>query len=207
MLRYSSGVTVSALIAQIKGEADISYPIPDASYIRFYNEVMQSLYSDIIDDERAASITPSEYGSIALSDIASSSGCAPITFNDIVKIYVDDIEMIYCGEIGNSIFDRNVYCDGHDGTVKYKTPLTSGTVPENITVIFKARPAIVSSVSDTSDAGIPYQFISLVMAYIRGEAYKLANEDALSAKWIGDFNAQLADFKSWCAAKNVRYGE
>lgn len=205
MLRYDSGITAAELIAQIKDEADISYPIPDASYVRFYNEIMQALYSDIIDDERAASIEPDEYGTADLSDIAVANDCSPVAFGDVVKLYVDDVEMLRVGDIGSMVFERNVYCDAHDGTITYKTPLTPTTVPDSITVIYRARPSL--SAAGTDHVCVPYQFLSLVMAYIRGEAYKLANEDALSAKWIGDFNAQLADFKAWCAAKNVRYGE
>ena len=207
MLRYDSGMEASTLITQIKDEADISYPIPDASYVRMLNEVLQALYGEVIDDLRAASLEPDAYGSIDLSDITVPTDCRSVTFDDIVKIYVDGAEMLRVSDIGAEVFERDMYSDAHDGTVNYAMALAADAVPDNITVIYRARPALITSASSATHVCVPYEYISLVMAYIRGEAYKLANEDALAAKWLGDYNAQLADFKLWCAKRNSRYGE
>jgi hypothetical protein len=46
----------------------------------------------------------------------------------------------------------------------------------------------------------------MVAAKMRGEAYKIANEDGLAAKWLADYNAQLESFKVWAADRNHRYG-
>jgi hypothetical protein len=47
----------------------------------------------------------------------------------------------------------------------------------------------------------------MLAARLRGEAYKLANEDALAAKWLSDYNAQLDDFKAFSAAHAPSFGE
>ena len=54
---------------------------------------------------------------------------------------------------------------------------------------------------------VPYEFIDIIKAKLRGEAYKLANEDALAAKWLQDYNAQLQDFAAWVQDKAAVFGE
>ena len=53
---------------------------------------------------------------------------------------------------------------------------------------------------------VPMEWLDLVGAKMRGEAYKIANEDGLSAKWLNDYNTQLEYLKIWAAKRNERYG-
>ena len=60
--------------------------------------------------------------------------------------------------------------------------------------------------TDTDNVMVPLEFIDLVKAKLRGEAYKLANEDVLSAKWLNDYNILLENFKMWISEKNSNFG-
>ena len=53
---------------------------------------------------------------------------------------------------------------------------------------------------------LPVEFIDLVKAKLRGEAYKLANEDNHAAKWLNDYNTLLETFKAWIADKSANFG-
>lgn len=53
---------------------------------------------------------------------------------------------------------------------------------------------------------LPYEFTELVRCKLRGEAYKLINDDALAAKWIGEYNTLLENFKVYIASHGSMYG-
>ena len=65
---------------------------------------------------------------------------------------------------------------------------------------------ITSGNFGTEHVKVPAEFIELVSAKLRGEACKLANEDALAAKWLSDYNVLLETFKTWIAGKQPSFG-
>ena len=44
------------------------------------------------------------------------------------------------------------------------------------------------------------------IAELRGEAYKLCNEDAVAAKWLNDYNALLDSFRQWLVLRQPNFG-
>ena len=50
------------------------------------------------------------------------------------------------------------------------------------------------------------EFIDLAKAKLRAEAYKVANEDNLAAKWINDYNVLVETFKAWVEEKRATFG-
>ena len=46
----------------------------------------------------------------------------------------------------------------------------------------------------------------MLLSRLRGEIYKVSNEDALAAKWLADYNAELETFKVWAAQHGEVYG-
>ena len=64
----------------------------------------------------------------------------------------------------------------------------------------------INIVIDNSNVMVPLEFIDLVKAKLRGEAYKLANEDDIAAKWLNDYNILLETFKAWISEKSSNFG-
>ena len=197
---YDSGITIAALESQINGEADISTSISSSVYIRWVNIVQQLLYADLIEDFRYAIVTTS--GDITLADIVVGDDEAAVSYDDIIKIYTSggaELEKV-SAITAASIPDKDYYY--FDGE---KAKLHCIDAYESVTVIYKARPALATSTDD--EIYIPYEWTEMLAAKVRGEIYKLANEDNLAAKWLNDYNTQLESFKVWIAKRNARYGE
>jgi hypothetical protein len=94
-----------------------------------------------------------------------------------------------------------MYCSGYDGTVRLN--LTES--PAAIVLIVRLRPALKGE-NSADEVALPPEFVDLATARMRGEIYKIANEDGLAAKWLSDYNSQLESFKIWAAKRNERFG-
>ena len=81
---------------------------------------------------------------------------------------------------------------------------------EKLKIIYFVRPALKTV--DTNDnissenVMLPVEFIDLAKAKLRGEAYKVANEDSIAAKWLNDYNVLLETFKAWISGKQSEFG-
>lgn len=53
---------------------------------------------------------------------------------------------------------------------------------------------------------VPVEFIEMVCAKIRYEAYMLCEEPQVAANWLNVFNSQLEDFKTWHDMQKKTYG-
>ena len=196
---YDSGITIASLISQINSEADIATDIPDTTYLRLINAFQQLVYSEFIEDYRSATITSS--GNITLSGITVGAGEAAVKYDDIIKVYAGDNELTKSGVITSiSIPDKDIYYSSGTNVI-----IVSTSVYDTVKVVYRARPAISAAVTD--NVYVPYEWLELLAAKVRGEIYKIANEDNLAAKWLADYNTQLESFKAWAAKKNIRYGE
>lgn len=72
---------------------------------------------------------------------------------------------------------------------------------------YKFADVVVVNVPASNDnIMVPVEFIDLVKAKLRGEAYKLVNEDGIAAKWLNDYNMLLETFKAWVFDKSTNFG-
>ena len=82
--------------------------------------------------------------------------------------------------------------------------------PKEIRIIYFVKPKLNAvDENDNIEPGnvmLPIEFIDLVKAKLRGEAYKLSNEDSLAAKWLNDYNILLETFKAWLNSKQPNFG-
>lgn len=202
---FNSGISVKSLIEELKNtEIDIALDIPDATYVTWLNSLQQLLYTEIIKEQKKTVLYPPfENNLIDLSSMAENNENPP-RFEDIYAVYADDIQLIKSTVTSGVIF--------HNTFFKITDKLAfNATVDKELTIVYIVKPALVTTtshgnVSDGVNVMIPIEFIDLVKAKLRGEAYKLANEDALAAKWLNDYNMLLETFKAWIAEKSSNFG-
>lgn len=191
---YDCGITAKAFIETVQGEADISAVIPEASWLRWINTVEQFLYAEILAEYVRVEIPYAE--EIPLTSIGEG-----VTYDDIVSVYGDDVELDRAGVIAGTVVERPMYWTDYEGNVILR-PID---VPSQVFVVYRLRPTIKKTGAETIQ--IPVEWLDLLAARMRGEAYKVANEDGLAGKWMNDYNMQLESFKIWAAKRNERYGE
>lgn len=198
---YDSGVKCSEFIDSITAEADISIEIQPDSWYRWLNTVEQFIYTEILDEYASAEINYTS-DSVALSTLTVPSGCASVTYDDVIAVYADDVQVEKSGIKGVMNFsDKNLYYTDYNGNLV----LSLTEVPYKITVIYRLRP-IMKTETGNQNVAVPTEFLDMVSARLRGEAYKIANEDGLAGKWLADYNTQLESFKVWAEKRNKRYG-
>lgn len=195
---YNSGILASDFVEAISSEADITIEIPESSWYRWLSQAEQLLYTEFIKPLKKVEITIPDNGEIDLSSIAEDDE-DDVNFDDIVKIYVDGVELRRGGAVSSvSLFRMPMYW--LDGRSVYSNRYGDAYL------IYIVRPMIKTPSSD-GEVAIPVEWLDMVAAKMRGEAYKIANDDGIAAKWLADYNQQLASFKVWCDNRNKRYGE
>jgi hypothetical protein len=197
---FDSGIKVKDLIDQINAEADIALDIPDKNYVQWLNSLQQLLYTEVIKEQKKTVLKPPfESTLIDVSELLESGENAP-RFEDIHAVYSGDIQLIKSTVASGFIFPNTYF--------KYTNKLGfRADDDKDITIIYFVKPELINH-DDIGDSKvmIPVEFIDLAKAKLRGEAYKLANEDSLAAKWLHDYNVILETFKAWIATKSSDFG-
>lgn len=178
---YDSKTTAKAVIDDVINEADIALEIPTAPYLRWLNELEQNIYGGIIKGTRKEETTGAD-GKITIGGAVE----------DITAIYAgSDALAKVSAELLPLMRNSNFYaiCNG-----EVLTDYSDG----EFTVYYIDRPTLKTSSNYTTETvKLPAEFLELAYCKLRGEAYKLANEDGLAAKWLNDYNALLSDFVAW----------
>ncbi len=208
---FDSGILASDLIAQIKGESDIAPDIPDENYIQWLNALEQLLYTEIIKEQ--GEIEECEFYTIEGYPYPWNVACLNLVnlripgdenllrFEDIYAVFVDTTQLHKTTATSGTIFPNTYYKKNNYIWLNYDN---EGRM---IRIIYFVKPKLktVENIG-TTKVMLPIEFIDLAKAKLRGEAYKLANEDALAAKWLNDYNILLETFKSWVAEKQSKFG-
>lgn len=198
---FNSGIRVADLIEQIKDEADIAIPIPDISYITWLNAVEQLLYTELIKEQGEIELDNISDSEISISGLTVPNDENAIRFEDIHAVYADKTQLIKSTLASGVIFPNTYYKS------KNNIGLNLTGKPQTVKIIYFVRPALKTETNtDTEYVKVPLEFIDLVKAKLRGEAYKVANEDSLAAKWINDYNILLETFKMWLESKQSEFG-
>ena len=196
---YKSSITAKSLIDRLMAEADFSPVIPLGAYIDWLNALESRLYSEIIKEIWAVEANVTVSGTeayVAMSSIdPGSTEDYPVALprvQDIVSVMADGVVFERSGgrlvhEVpGNKFYERG-------GDIVITTATVA--VPSKVTVLFTVRPEPKSAENYTERyIMMPDEFIPMAEAYIRAQAYKVANEDDLAAKWIGEYNTDLQNF-------------
>lgn len=199
---FNSGVTVLDLIENIKTEADISYDIPDESYVSWLNSLEQLLYREVIKEQGSVEVEPNGKVVIGLAGIKDAQGEDELRFEDIHAVYADGTQLIKSTLASGVIFDNTYYKISGGMGLNLKNP-----TPKKIKIVYFVRPALKTTENmETDHVMLPIEFIDLAKAKLRAEAYKIANEDNLAAKWLNDYNMLVETFKAWIEGKNAKFG-
>ena len=200
---FDSGILVDTLIDElINTEVDIALDIPKTTYIRWLDGLHQLLYSEVIKEQKRIKVEDFDDG-IILEDFAVADKENRISFEDVHAVYAvyNDkiIQLVKSTVASGVIFPNTYYKDGN------KLCLSLDKSPNEIEIVYFVKPAFHGD-TENLNVMLPIEFVDLVAAKLRGEAYKLANEDLIAAKWLNDYNALLETFKSWIASKNTTLG-
>lgn len=199
---FDSKITAKAFISTIKSEIDVALPISDESYIAWLNAVEQMLYGSVIKEQGIYETDVLETIDLPLF----MEGECDIRFEDIVAVYAEaslmkKIQLLKVTAANGHTF-RDVYYKNGD-----KLCMNISFPCDTAKVVYIRRP-IVKTPDNYGEINVmmPVEFMELIAAKLRGEAYKLANEDSIAAKWINDYNALLQDFVAWCSNKRAKVG-
>jgi hypothetical protein len=196
---FDSGITAFEIIDQVKKEADIAVQIPDESYMIWLNAVEQLLYSEVIKEQGVVVIEGNTSDTIDLSALEINESENEVRFEDIHAVYADDVQLIRSTAASGVIFKNTYYKCGDKLCVN-----TEGT---DIKIVYFAKPKLKTTDNyDSVNVMLPHEFVDIVKAKLRAEAYKVANEGDLAAVWMNDYNVLLETFKAWVAGKAPQFG-
>ena len=201
---FDSGIKVSDLVSQLKDEVDIAIPIKNSSYVLWLNALEQLLYTELIQEQGKIELEAVESGVIDINTLQVPNGENAVRFEDIYTIYADKTQLKESTLASGVIFPNTFYKEQNNIGLNLKKS------PSNIKIIYIVRPAPKTvGADDKIGAGnvmLPIEFVDLAKAKLRGEAYKVANEDGIAAKWLNDYNVLLETFKAWLSGKQSEFG-
>lgn len=201
---FDSGISFKELVDELKNEVDVAIPIPDASYVLWGNSLEHLLYTEIIQEQNKIEIINPDDSPIDLAVLDVPSSEAAVRFEDVYTVFADDTQLIKSTATSGVIFPDTFYKT--DNKLGYNVT----EKPKSLTIVYFVKPVLKTvdesgGISD-GDVMLPIEFIELAKAKLRGEAYKLANEDNLAAKWLNDYNVLLETFKAWISGKQPEFG-
>lgn len=201
---FNSRISVNDLIEELQNEVDIALPIHNITYVNWLNALQQLLYTEVIKEQRKVVLKAPLQSPIDIASIEVSNEENRPYFEDIYAVYADGVQLMKSTVTSGVIFPDTFYKENNN--IGYNTKNT----PSELTIVYIVKPAFITVANDDSInesyVMIPLEFIDLVKAKLRGEAYKLANEDELAAKWLNDYNILLETFKAWVADKSPNFG-
>lgn len=201
---FDSGITARALVERARSEIDVAPIVFDISFVGWINTVEQLLYTEIIRELRSFSITDNTASPLAMSKIIPGEKELTPIYEDIFKVYADNKELVPMTMVGGYVFPTtDCYWKTPNG-LEYS--LLNENAPEQIDIMYFVRPRLKTIANDKiceDNIMLPIEWIDIMLSRMRGEAYKLVNDDAISAKWLNDYNNLIEQFKIWIATKTV----
>lgn len=202
-------MTIKECVALLKEELDIANLYDDEIYLYYINELLQLLYSDIIRAENVSECS-SETAEFSLSDAPVSENERSISFESISRLYVNN-RLLTKSSISRAGIFPDIFYKIPDEKLSEKISFSSDIAPVyNLKIYYYFRPCIYTKNEEDTNGclnkiPLPYEWTGLLVSKVKGEICKLANEDSLSAKWLGEFNNLLENFKAWCENHNSTY--
>lgn len=208
---FDSGISAKTLIDEIRNEADIAPDIEPESYIQWLNAVEQLLYSEVIQEQKkynyvvdSSQINKTKDAPRIVCELPAPTGAARVRFEDLHAVFVGNTQLIKTTLTSGLLFPNSYYKKENQLGIHLGGDIED---IEDIKVIYIVRPVLKTETTYAAlNVMVPPEFLELVKAKLRGEAYKVANEDGLAAKWLNDYNILLETFKAWLTAKQPMFG-
>ena len=192
---FTSSINAKTLLDETVAELGLYEEIPRATFRRVLNETLGLLYGEVVREEGEVSCAPKD-GAVSFSSLSMPSDSASLREEDILLIRKGSLYIHYLPPHRFSLVQS---ADGNFYTVSDKTILFTPTFSgHGMTLFYRRRPRPYSENDEGRVIPIPDEYVPLIRAKLRGEIFKLANEDALAAKWLGEYNALLPAFAAYC---------
>lgn len=213
---FDSGIPASELIESIKYEIDAALPIETKNYVEWLNEIEQLAYTEIIKEERChvfenlSEESDCPTYTFGLSDIdTDKSTQSPIKFSDICGIYHNDIQLLKIeNEYERARFKNSYWYDTNRKKISIYIPDKTRRGHETY-VYYYIRPiekkVDISGNVSGGNVMLPTEFISMIKAKLRAEAYKTVNEGTHASNWLNEYNYAIENFKIWIDNKKKTF--
>lgn len=198
----SNTIAATVLTDVIEG-LSLYAPPPRGFFRDVLNECLTRLYTEVLLERAITDLRPNGR-SVPLSDIPTLSG-TPVRGEDILSVSLDGRGARYLSPDQLSVASE---VDAPYYTLEGEQILLSREA-KTLRVCFVLRPPLCTEENEATYR-IPLfpEFMPLLTARLRGEGYRAANEDALAAKCLEEYNHRLDGFVSYLtlarAAKGAR---
>lgn len=192
---FSCNVNAKTLLDETVAELGLYEELPRASLRAALNEAIGRLYIEVVREEAEIPCSPID-GVIKLSTLSLPADNASLRAEDILRIRKGLSQIHYLPPHRFLLVKSE---DGNFYTVRDQSLIFTPTYTGHaLHLIYRCRPRSYSERDEGRVLPVPDEYVTLLRAKLRGEAFKLANEDALAAKWLGEYNAILPAFAAYC---------
>ncbi len=201
---FDSMITANDLIRTMQADTDLVQTIRFSTWLGWLNAAEQLLYSETI-GMRERAVLPFRDGCLFLSDVTPLPGAAQPAAQDVVAVVCEGHTLSAMEEPLASALPQ---CDSWRASGN-RLVLHLRRAVKQADVIYLLRPALKTVDEQggcNQTVSLPAEWLPMISAKLRGEAYRLVNEDALAAKWLEDYNAKLSDFRRWLARRRPMGG-
>lgn len=204
---FYSGISAQKIKESIEAETQINTEIPAELWCMWINMTEQLLYSDVICEMRYAELDFSD--EVLFDELPFDDEFEDFPrFSDICGIFAvsGNGEKTELEESEPKSFFRGV-----QGEFSYlfdggKIRISADGDFERLLILRYARPVPKRVISGLiiGEIMLPPEFCEMIVCRLRGEAFRLINDDVLCAKWIGEYNAHLENFKAFIDRRRAK---
>ena len=197
-----SKTTVAGLLECAMADLGL-YKTPDRGFFRdLLSDCLGRLYTEYL-CERAVLPLDTQTKSITLSTLTGSLG-APVCCEDVMGVVFGD------GQTATYLAPDAFWALGDSTDLSVytltDTELLLSRAARGARLVYSVRPARLLESDEGNTLPLPEEYMPMLAAYLRGEAYKAVNDDALAAKWLGEYNQRLGALCEYAAALRRRRG-
>ncbi len=199
---FSASVTVAQLLDSVIDGIGLFLPQDRAFYRDTLNECLCRLYTELIAEVRSMNVFAAG-DLIQLSSLSPIPDAAPIREQDVCGVSATGKRLYYLPPAQFDMRDDRGFYTVQDGAVRLSLP----DLPRNnLALFYLVCPMHFNADNEDTPVPFPDEFLPLLRAKLRGEAFRLANEDALAAKWLGEYNTLLDEFRLYLETVSARRG-